>query len=181
MTNPMKMDALPEGMALVETDDGRWFAACGPLSEETPHRVFLLKGSSAGIPPALGLVDEPGQGYSSREEAIAAYRAWLEAAGMPGHWRELAARTEVYPERNTWYLDEIARLTGDATPLLVCGIEVHAVVIAVLDGIEQPIDAAGNTPDEAIEILYQRVYAWHCQQETIQSRASDDTTITTSS
>jgi len=54
-------------------------------------------------------------------------------------------------------------------------------VTAVLDGIEQLIDAAGNTPDEAIEILYQRVYAWHCQQEPIRSRASDDTTITTSS
>jgi len=181
MTNHRKMDSLTEGMALVETDDGRWFAACGPLSEETPHRVFLLKGTSADIPPALGQVDEPGQGYGSREEAIAAYRAWLEAARLPVHWRELAARTEVYPERNAWYLDEIARLTGGATSLLTCGIEVYTVVIAFLDGIEQLIDATGNTPDEAIETLYQRVYAWHCQQETIQQRASDDTTITTSS
>jgi len=121
MTNPMKMDALPEGMALVETDAGRWFAACGPLSEEMPHRVFLLKGTSTDIPPALGQVDEPGQGYGSREEAIAAYRAWLEAARLPMHWRELAARTEVYPERNAWYLDEIARLTGDATPCSCAG------------------------------------------------------------
>jgi len=181
MTNHRKMDSLTEGMALVETDDGRWFAACGPLSEETPHRVFLLKGTSADILPALGLVDEPGQGYGSREEAIAACRAWLEAARLPVHWRELAARTEVYPERNAWYLDEIARLTEDAIPLLLCGSEVHAVVTAVQDGIEQLIDAAGNTPDEAIEILYQRVYAWYRHQETIQSRASDDTTITTSS
>ena len=152
------MNALTEGMALVETDAGRWFAVCGPLSEETPQRVFLLQGTSADIPPTPGQVEEPGQGYGSCEEALAAYRARLEAARVPMHWRELAACTEVYPERNAWYLDEIARMIGDATPLLVCGIEVHAVVIAVLDGIEQLIDAAGNTVDEAIETLYQHVY-----------------------
>ena len=71
MTNPRKMDALTEGMALVATDDGRWFVACGPLSAETPQRVLLLQGTSADIPPALGQGDEPGQGYGSREEARA--------------------------------------------------------------------------------------------------------------
>jgi hypothetical protein len=54
-------------------------------------------------------------------------------------------------------------------------------VIAFLDGIEQLINATGNTPDEAIETLYQRVYAWYRQQETIQRRARDDTTINSSS
>ncbi len=163
MTNPMKMDALPEGMALVETDDGRWFAAYAPLSEETPHRVFLPKGTSMYIPPALEPVHEPEQGYGSREEAIAAYHAWLETVGLPVHWRQLAAHTEIYPERNVWYLDEIARLTGDDTSLLSCGIEVHAVVVAVGDGISHILDARGNTPDEAIETLYQHVYEWYCQ------------------
>ena len=62
MTNPRKMNALTEGMALVATDDGCWFAACSPLSEETPQWVFLLKGTSADMPPALGQGDEPGQG-----------------------------------------------------------------------------------------------------------------------
>ena len=163
MTNPTKIDELPEGMVLLETDNGRWFSVFAPLSEEILQFMFLLKGTSTHLSPA----HEPGQGYASREEAIVAYNAWLEAAALPEHWRELAAHTEVYPERNAWYLDEITRLTGDTTPLLSCGIEVHAVVIAFLDGIEQRIDATGNTPDEAIETLYQRVYAWHCQQETM--------------
>jgi hypothetical protein len=167
MTNPMKMDALLEGMELVETEDGLWFPVFAQLSEETPQGVFLLTGTTTYIPPALEPVHESGQGYGSREEAIAAYCAWVEAEGLPVYWRKLAAHTEVYPERNAWYLDEITQLTGDTTPLLLCGIEVHAIVIAVLDGIAQLIAAIGNTPDEAIETLYQRVYACHFKQETM--------------
>jgi len=174
MTNPLKMDALPEGMALVETDDGRWFAALVPLSEETPHRVFLLKGTSADIPAALELVDEPGQGYGSRKEAIAGYRAWLEATGLPVHWRELAARTEVYPERNAWYVDEIAKMTGGGSPIVTATIEAAALVIVGWHPQVQVIAAAGITADEAIERLYQKVYAWRYEreQEIIQSCAS---------
>ena len=160
MTNSMHMDALPEGMALIETDDGRWFAACAPQSEETPQWVFLLHKTSTYIPPALEPAHKPGHGYNSREEAIATYHAWLEVAGLSEHWRKLAAHTEVYPERNAWYLDEITRQTGDDTPLLSCGTEVRALVIADLDGVVQHIAVTDNTPDEAIETLYQRVYEW---------------------
>ena len=89
-----------------------------------------LEESPAFIPPALAPFHDPAQGYDSREEAIEACRAWREAAELPDEWRGLAARTELYPERNAWYLDEIARLTGGGdTPHLHCGISVHAVVL----------------------------------------------------
>jgi hypothetical protein len=83
---------------------------------------------------------------------------------LPDEWRGLAARTELYPERNAWYLYEIALLTGGGdTPRLHCGITVHAVVLvgqtAQDNGIEI-IAVRGDTPDEAIETLYQRVYEW---------------------
>ena len=165
MTRTMKKDALPESMALVETADGRWFPAFAPLSE-TYDWVYILKGSPL-IPPALDSLNEPGQGYDCREAAIEAYHAWCEAAELPLYWRGLAARTELYPERNAWYLDEIVQMAGDDTPWLRCGISVYAVVLAA--GIEsvEIIDATANTPDEAIEILYQHVYEWFCQQQAI--------------
>lgn len=35
MTRTKKKDALPEGMAIVETADGRWFPACAPSRDHT--------------------------------------------------------------------------------------------------------------------------------------------------
>lgn len=156
MTRTMKKDALPEGMVLVETADGRWFPAFAPLSE-TYDWVYILKGSPL-LPPALNSLNEPGQGYDCREAAIEAYCAWREATELPLYWRGLAARTELYPERNAWYLDEIVRLAGgDDIPHLHCGISVQVVVLVAGNEV---IAATGNTPDEAIETLYQRVYEW---------------------
>jgi hypothetical protein len=161
MTRTKKQDALPEGMAIVETADGRWFPACAPSG--TGDWVCILKGSPL-LPPALDSLNEPGQGYNCREVAVEAYRAWREATELPLYWRGLAARTELYPERNAWYLDEMVHLAGDDIPRLRCGISVYAVVLAA--GIEsvEIIDATANTPAEAIETLYQRVYEWFRKQ-----------------
>jgi len=64
---------------------------------------------AADSPPALDPLDDPEQGYHSCEEAIEACRTWYEpAAVLPVYWRMLAAHTELFPERNSWYLDEIA-------------------------------------------------------------------------
>jgi hypothetical protein len=111
MTKPMKMDAMPKGMALGAT-----------------------------------------------EEVIAACRAWLEEAGVPVGWRALAAHTEIYPERNAWYLEEIVHLAG-AIPMIGIGVaDAYAVVIVRYSGGSYVLDAAGASLDEAIETLYQRVY-----------------------
>jgi hypothetical protein len=169
LTKPMKMDALQESMALGATDDGRWFAACAPLAGVTLW-VSLLQGTATDIPSAPGPLHEPGQeGYCSCEEAIAACRAWLEAAGEPIRWRALAAHTEVYPERNVWYLEEIQHLAG-ATPMVGVGVaDAYAVVIARDCGRSYVLDAVGASPDEAIEALYQRTYDRLCDlQEALQ-------------
>ena len=119
---------------------------------------------------------DPSYGYDSREEAIEACHAWREAVELPQEWRGLAARTEVYPERNAWYLDEIALLTGGGdTPRLHCGISVHAVVLVrqtTRDNGTQIITATGGTPDEAIEALYQRVYEWSRESQVTASAIS---------
>ena len=175
MTNPMNRHALPQGMALVETDEGRWFAGCAPETEQ-PNWILLMKHATTTIvPAALDQHSDVCHGYGCREEAIEAYRAWHEAAVLPIVWQTLAASTEVYPERNAWYLEEIARLTGDSIPLLSCGIDVSAVVMTDRFGSNSFIAVAGTTIDETVESLYQRVYRWYCQQQALQACASGET------
>jgi hypothetical protein len=118
MTKPMKMDAMPKGMA-------------------------------------LGAI----------EESVAACRAWLEEEGVPVRWRALAAHTEVYPERNAWYLEEIVHLAG-AIPMIGIGVaDAYAIVIARDSGRSYLLEAIGTSLDEAIEALYQRVYDCLCDRK----------------
>lgn len=166
MAHSRKQETLPDGMALVQTSDGKWFPAFSVFSVRS-YRVwelYVLEESPVVIPLALPPFHDPTQGYDSREEAIEACHAWREAVELPQEWRGLAARTELYPERNAWYLGEIARLTGGGdTPRLHCGISVHAVVLArqtARDNGTEIIAVTGDTPDEAIETLYERVYDW---------------------
>jgi hypothetical protein len=170
MTRTKKQDALPEGMAIVETADGRWFPALAPLAG-TDDWVYLLKGSPL-IPPALDSLNEPGQGYNCREAAVEASRAWREAAELPLYWRGLAARTELYPERNAWYLDEMVQLAGGDILRLRCGISVYAVVLARGNDCREAIAATGDTPDEAIETHDPRVYEWSRRPQAIACASS---------
>jgi hypothetical protein len=170
MTRTMKKKTLPEGMALVETADGRWLRALA-LFSEIPHRMFVREGSPL-IPPALDSFQERRPGYDCREEAIEACLAWREAVELPLCWRELAARTELYPERNVWYLDEMVQLAGgDDTPRLHCGVSAQAVVLARGHDRMEVIAATGDTPDEAIETHNPRVYEWSRRPQAI-ARAS---------
>ena len=111
--------------------------------------------------PARDSLHERVPGYTCREEAIEACCAWNETCESTQNWRWLAALTEVYPERNAWYLDEIVRLTGGVDiPLLHHGLSVQAVVHARCKNGFESIAAIGDTPDEAIEALYKCVYEW---------------------
>jgi hypothetical protein len=170
VTKTRKQHALPEGMALVETAHGRWFPAYTCLSERLP-RVHVVEDDPL-IPPALDAFLEGEAGYLCREEALAACQACYEAAELTEVWQELAARTELYPERNAWYLDEIAHLAGDDTPRLHYGLSVQAeVCVRGKNGLER-IAATGDTPDEALEALYQHVYKWSSMlQDEVCSRS----------
>jgi len=99
-----------------------------------------------------------GMALGATEEVIAACRAWLVEAGVHVRWRALAANTEVYPERNAWYLEEIVHLAG-AIPMVGIGVaDAYADVIVRYRGGSYVLEAAGASLDEAIEALYQRVY-----------------------
>ena len=136
------------------------------LPPENSNRIDILEGSPL-IPPALDSLHDPEPGHDCREEAIEACRSWCEAVELTEYWRGLAAWTELYPERNSWYLDEIEQLAGrDDTPHLHCGISVQAMVLARNDDRSEVITATGDTPDEAIETLYQRVYEWSRKLQT---------------
>jgi len=79
---------------------------------------------------------------------------------LPTQWERLSAHIEAYPERNAWYLDEIAHMTGGSLLLVTATLEAVAVVVAELHPGVKIISAAGVTRDEAIEQLYQHVHAW---------------------
>jgi hypothetical protein len=159
MERTSKQERLPEGMVLVETTDGRWFPVCA-LSSDIPFGVYRVE-TSPLIQPARDSLHERVPGYTCREEAIEAFSAWNETCKLTQDWRWLAALTEVYPERNAWYLDEIVRLPGgDDTPHLHYGISVQAMVLARGTDSIEVITATGDTPDEAIEALYQCVCEW---------------------
>jgi hypothetical protein len=145
-------------MALVETASGRWFPVFAFFSGIS-NQIDVLEISPL-IPPAHDSLHDPGPGYVCREEAIEACRSWCEAVALTEYWRVLAACTEVYPERNAWYLDEITQLAGGDTPRLHCGISVHAMVLARRTTGIEVMTATGDTPDEAIEALYQCVCEW---------------------
>ncbi len=162
------MTILPEGLALVEAADGRWFPALAPLTK-TPGWVALV--GETDIPPAISLPFHPRKGYRSRLDALEACWAWYEAATLPVHWRALAAESEIYPERNAWYRDEIERLTEDTPTLQSLGGESYALVFARAHGV---MAAIGRSPDEALEALYQEVSVFFSclQPEEVQRRAS---------
>lgn len=169
--------ALPEGMALVETFDGRWFPAFAP-DALAPQWAPLIEGA-LDIPPACDSLHAPGEGYQQREEAIEVCWAWHEAAMLPFEWERLAARIEVYPERTPWYLDEIARMKEHGRPVRTYGTSAFATVTTTPQEAHEVITARGATPDDAIETLYQRVYEWHCQQHACYQRASEHIPIRT--
>jgi len=145
-------------MALVETAQSRWFPACVCLAERRLH-VHLME-EQPPIPLALDSFHEGGTGYDSREDALAACYGWYEAAELTQRWQKLAARTELYPERTAWYLDEIAHFVGDNTPRFNFGHCVQAVVYARGKNGLECLAATGETLDEAIRALYQCVYEW---------------------
>ncbi|MBV9688466.1 MAG: hypothetical protein JO202_02025 [Ktedonobacteraceae bacterium] len=153
MSNEQK---LPQGLALIETADGRWFPAFVPLTD-TPYWVTIP--NTGFLPPAVEPLHDPAEGYSCREEALEACHAWHEATTLSVQWQVLAAQTEVYPERNAWYVDEIVQLIGEGTPTMICGSDAIAAVM-VWHPSRKLLTARGCTPDEAIERLYQEVSTW---------------------
>lgn len=173
MTHTTKTPKLPMGMALIETAEGRWYPAIIPLTD-TPHWVTVLDEGVRFVPPALTPASrtDPQKGYSSRKKALEACRRWNEDVTLPVQWDILAAHIEAYPERNAWYLDEIAQMTGGVHALVTCGIDATALVMVELHPAVQVIAGVGVGPDEAIERLYQQVYAWWCERETRQTCAS---------
>ena len=172
MTTAPPEETLPEGMAVVETADGRWFPALDlSPSRERPRWVSLIDEPHL-VPLALDPLSDSTQGYEERDEAVAACWAWHEATALPVDWHMLAMSTEVYPERNSWYLEEIARLIGNDTRMRVSATYGFATVMALPYGVDEVLMARGITRDETIANLYQLVYEWSCRQQARQQRAS---------
>jgi hypothetical protein len=164
---------VPQGMALLETANGRWYLAFTPLTE-TPHWVTILDEGARFVPPAREPASrpDPQKGYGSRKKALEACRRWNEDVTLPVQWDILAARIEAYPERNAWYLDEIAQMTDGGSALCTCGVDATALVMVELHPNTSVIIATGVSLDEAIERLYEKVYEWWLARTTRHACAS---------
>ena len=172
MTTLPTEETLPEGMALVETAEGRWFPALASSpSRERPRWVSLIDEPSI-VPPALDPPFDSTQGYEERDEAVAACWAWHEATALTADWNMLAMSTEIYPERNSWYLEEIVRLIGNDTCIRIFASYGFATVVTRPYGVDEAIVARGMTRDETIENLYHQVYEWSCTERANRQWAS---------
>jgi hypothetical protein len=172
MTTAPPKETLPEGMAVVETAEGRWFPALAPSpSREIPRWVSLIDEPHM-VPPALDPLFDSAEGYEDRDEAVAACWAWHEATVLLENWHLLAMYSEVYPERNSWYLEEIARLIGSDTHMHIFAPYGFATVMTMPHGGDEVLMARGMTRDETIANLYQLVYEWSYRQQARQQRAS---------
>jgi len=170
MTPVPTEETLPEGMALVETAEGRWFPALVPSpSREKPRWVSLIDQPHM-VPPALDPLFDSTEGYEDRDEALAACWTWHEVTVLLEDWHLLAMYSEIYPERNSWYLEEIARLTGNDTHVHIFATYGFATVMTLPHEGDEVLMARGITRDETIENLYQLVSAWSDRQQARQQR-----------
>ncbi len=119
--------------------------------------------ASHGIPLAQG--SQPTQGTIS----FRTHRATLdfchrrrENHGLWYQWEKLATWTELYPERNAWYQEEILRLAGDIPTIEPAGSIVYGSVFRC--GVHCFIST--STIDEAWERLYERVCEHVAQKQT---------------
>ena len=160
-------------MALIETAEGRWYPAMTPLTD-TPHWVTVLDEGIRFVPPALTPASrpDPQKGYGSRKKALEACRRWNEDVTLPVQWDILTAHIEAYPERNAWYLDEIAQMTGGGHVLVTCGVDATALVIAKLHPAVQVIAEVGVGPDRPSSVCTSRSTPGGVSAETRQTCAS---------
>lgn len=115
-----------------------------------------------GIPLAQG--SHPTQGtisFRTRRAALDFCHRRNENYGLRYQWEKLATQTELYPERNTWYQEEILRLAGDMPIVKAAGSDVYGSVFRC--GVHCFISAP--TIDEAWERLYERACEYIAQKQ----------------
>jgi hypothetical protein len=150
----------PPAYAVLEADQ-MFF----PLRKESGFEssmIHLYPIDEDYIPPAIGPFTSPQrkgvEGYSSRDDAVRVCCERSEQDVLIKQWERIAASHEICPERNDWYRDEIARMTGKAPYTLQLDTFACAITHATTERKRYSISGEGWTVSEALEVLYERVY-----------------------
>jgi hypothetical protein len=156
----MSLKELPPPYALVEFNQKFYpFRLWSPIEAEL---VYLSPIDDNCIPPAIRPFARAkrkySEGYVRRADAIKVCHERAEQAALIKQWEVLAAQQETHPERNSWYLDEIARMTGEVPHTVQLDTFACASTHVTLAEKCHFISGEGWTTGEALEALCARVY-----------------------
>ena len=114
-------ETLPEDYRIVIAEiEGRYYPLFVEKREEdgtvrlgySPNLDWRAE-AQHGVPPALGPRHMEGKiSFRTYRAAFDFCHRMNEGYGLPCDWNELTAQTELYPERNAWYRDEIVALVN---------------------------------------------------------------------
>lgn len=127
---------------------------------------------STGLTPyALG--EQPTHGvisFRTRREALDFCHRYQETFDLRWQWRQMATKSEIYPERNAWYREEIAQHSTGGPPNISPSVSV--VYASVYLHGENPLSSFhcaiwGDDIDNAYVRLYEAV----CQHRSCSCKA----------
>ena len=164
----MKQEALPDGYAVAQLSDGRFY----PLRAQAEPCLYIepLHWEAQRVPFACGPRSASGiVSFADRKLAVQYCHRHHEEFSLLWEMAYTIWEQEVCPERNVWYREEVSRLLHEHDPHTywendMLKIEdyvtrMEGIVYCFIGGTIQAIHAQGDTFDEAIAALYHEVYA----------------------
>ena len=164
----MKQEALPDGYAITQLSDGRFYPL--RVSWKPYTDIYPLSWEAQRVPFAYGPRSASGiVSFADRKLAVQYCHRQHEESPLLREMAQTLQEREVYPERNVWYQEEIQRLVQEYDPysswknngirIVRRGTRMEGVVSCFVRGTFQTIHVQGDTFDEAIAALYHEVYA----------------------
>jgi len=156
----MSLKELPPPYALVEFNQK--FYPFRLWSSIEAGLVYLYPIDDNCIPPAIRpfvrAKRKYSEGYVRQTDAIKVCHERAEQDALIKQWERLAAQQETYPERNSWYRDEIAHMMGEVPHTIQLDTFACASTHVKLEGKCHFISGEGWTTGEALEALCARIY-----------------------
>ena len=161
----MKQEALPDGYAITQLSDGRFYPLRVPWKPYTD--IYPLSWEAQRVPFAYGPRSASGiVSFADRKLAVQYCHRQHEESPLLREMAETLQEREVYPERTVWYQEEIQHLLHEHSPHAFYKVRLEnwmtrmeGIVYCSIEGTFQAIHAQGDTFDEAIAALYHEVYA----------------------
>ena len=164
----MKQEALPDGYAITQLSDGRFYPLRVPWKPYTD--IYPLSWEAQRVPFAYGPRSASGiVSFADRKLAVQYCHRQHEEFPLLWEMAHTIWEHEVYPERNVWYREEVSRLIHEHDPhaswksdnlqIENWVVQMEGIVYFSLAGTFQAVHVKGDTFDAALAALYHEVYA----------------------